>query len=74
MAREDLFSKLALKLTQKMDPPTTDDNTILFKIVGVQDTLTQTDAVTAAKAVTANEVWGGTGYTPGWLWGYGIWL
>lgn len=72
--RADLWSKFALRLAQKMDPQVTDDNSVLYKIVGVQDSLSNTDTVTAAKAIAANEVWGGTGYTPGWAWGYGQWL
>lgn len=70
---DNRLAQLQLEYTKKEAIADTDDNAVLFKTSLTNDKVTVSDAVTMTATQAANEKWGGTGITPGWFWGAGVW-
>jgi hypothetical protein len=71
-AKEDLLANLLVNLTTtENNSSTTDDNTLIQKMVAPNENVSTADTFTIKQLVVSTFLWGGTGVIAGWLWGQG---
>lgn len=73
MATGDLFNTLMTQLLSKEEQPAPDDNILIQKMIAPNETIQSNDTFATLKLIPSTFVWGGTGYTAGWLWNQGQW-